>query len=343
MSRLTPEDVDDLDRIECEASEWLVRAEEGGLDRDGERDFHAWLDQDRRHRKAYDNVRQAWDDIAGLDHLGSRVPLIPEPVEHARPVPRRKWPRVAMGGLAAAAAVMLGLITVPSELWKPAPHYQTGLAETRIVTLPDGSSVTLGARSSIKIRFSERERRVLLTGGEAFFDVVHNSARPFLVEAGNSVITDIGTKFDVNLSRGTVRVSVLEGLVTVARADEHKSVKPRLLKAGERTEVAIVEAAAPDVSAPTPTPIVVVPAQTPGAWREGRLVFDNVRLADLADDVNRYYAPGVHVADDVGDVRVTASFKTSEIPAFMSTVSESFPVSAVRGDGGSFEVRAKVR
>jgi transmembrane sensor len=342
MSALTPESVDDLDRIECEASEWLVRAEEGGLDPDGQRDFNAWLAQDQRHRKAYEDVRRAWDDIAGLDHLGSRVPLMPEPAEHVRSVPAWKWPRVAMGGLAAAAAVMLGLITVPSELWKPAPHYQTELAETRIVTLPDGSSVTLGARSSIKIRFSEHERRVLLTGGEAFFDVVHNSARPFLVEAGNSVITDIGTKFDVNLSRGTVRVSVLEGLVTVARANEHESVKPRLLKAGERTEVAIVEAA-PDVAGPTPAPIVVVHAQAPGAWREGRLVFDNVRLADLADDVNRYYAPGVRVADDVGDVRVTASFKTSEIPAFMSTVSESFPVSAVRGDGGSFEVRAKPR
>lgn len=341
MTRITPESVDELDRIECEASEWLVRAEESGLDRDGERDLYAWLDKDPRHRKAYDDVRRAWDEIAALDHLGTRVPLAPEPVVTATSVPMRKWPRFAMGGMAAAAAILLGLVVVPTDLWKPAPHYQTEIAETRIVTLPDGSSVTLGARSAIKIRYTEIERRVVLTGGEAFFDVVHNAARPFLVEAGNSVVTDIGTKFDVNLTKGTVRVSVLEGLVTVARVDEHKSVKPRLLKAGERTEVAIVEPAALNAVAPAPMPIIAVPAQSSGAWREGRLVFDNVRLADLADDVNRYYAPGVRVADDVGDVRVTASFKTSEIPAFMATVSESFPVSAVRGDSGSFEVRSK--
>ena len=337
---MNPVAVDDQDRIDREASAWLVAIEEDGLDPERQRAFDAWHASDPRHAATYAEMRETWDDIPELTDLAHLAPAANDDESGALPNGERRWRRVSFGALGAVAAAAVAFIAVPSELYRPSPRYATALAEIRSVTLPDGSKVVLGAKSEISVRFSDKARRIVLTGGEAFFDVVHNAARPFLVEAGNSIVRDIGTRFNVNLAKGSVRVSVVEGLVEVARVDDVTGATPKRLKAGQRTEM--FAAAAPAISmfaTAAAAPIVVQSAPSPVAWQEGRLVYDNVRLADLAADVNRYYAPGVSLANPrVGELRVTASFKTSEIPAFMTALSATLPVRAEKNGDGGFTV-----
>jgi transmembrane sensor len=331
---------DDQEAIDQQASGWLVRIEENGLDRHAQADFAAWLAADPRHGHAYNEMRQTWADIPELNDLAGLVSL-PDLPEEAVPIAlsRRRWRTALVAGTGSVAAALIAIVAMPGYLFAPHSHYATDLAETRIVTLPDGSSVTLGAKSSITVRFTDGERRIVLAGGEAFFDVVHNPTRPFVVEAGNSLVRDIGTKFDVNLSDDTVRVSVLEGAVQVRRAVAATKETPQLLRAGQQAEMALLVTSAERGAPESIAPIVAQPAQAPGAWREGRMVFDNVRLADLAADVNRYYAPGVDLAStNVEDLRVTASFKTSEIPAFMRALSDTLPVQATQDGSGKFTV-----
>ena len=331
---------DNQDTIDQEASGWLVRIEENGLDRHAQADFEAWLAADPRHGHAYNEMRQTWADIPELNDLAGLVSL-PDLPEKATPIgqSRRRWRTALVAGTGSVAATLIAIVATPGYLFAPHSHYATDLAETRIVTLPDGSSVTLGAKSSITVRFTDGERRIVLAGGEAFFDVVHNPTRPFVVEAGNSLVRDIGTKFDVNLSDDTVRVAVLEGAVQVRRGAAATKEPPQLLRAGQQAEVALVVTSADKGAPESMAPIVAETAQTPGAWREGRMVFDNVRLADLAADVNRYYAPGVDLAStNIEDLRVTASFKTSEIPAFMRALSDTLPVQATQDGSGKFTV-----
>jgi transmembrane sensor len=326
----------DQDQIDREAGGWLVRAEDGGLSHDDRRAFEMWRNADVRNAATYDEMVRTWNEIP---ELGDLAELVPAPMLRdvdAKPVPAR-WHRYAAGGLAAIAAVLIAMLVLPTNLFERGQRYSTQVAEMRMVTLPDGSSVTLGAKSSIAVKFTDNERRVVLSGGQALFDVVHAS-RPFLVEAGGSVVRDIGTKFDLNLSSGTLRVSVLEGKVAVSRTGP-SPIKERLLVAGQRAEVALVEADAPVAAAAAPPEIVALPGLAPGAWREGRLTYDNVRLADLVSDVNRYYAPGVELASpQVGDLRVTASFKTSEIPAFMSSLGSTLPVRTEAEGGGALKL-----
>lgn len=331
---------DEQDAIDHEASAWLVRIEENGLDCDARRDFDAWLAADPRHETTYDEMRTTWSAILELNELGHLV-TVPDPLpagESIRTTSHRCRRGVSMAALGVVAAGLIAIIAIPGHLLWHGQRYTTKLAETRIVTLPDGSSVTLGAKSSIAVKFSDTERRVVLSGGEAFFDVVHNAARPLMVEAGSSIVKDIGTKFDVNLSDdGSVRVAVLEGLVQVSRTGITVKTQPQKLGAGQRAELTLATSVSTSgVATPAPD-IVSLLAQAPGSWREGRLVFDNVRLADLVSDLNRYYGPGIKLASaDVGDLRVTASFKTREIPAFMSALSATLRVTA--DAGGSFTV-----
>lgn len=321
----------EIDRV---ASTWLIRIEEDGLDQEGERDFQRWIASDPRHKSTYDAMRATWSDISGLQGLAALAPTaMGVDLPSTRQMPAR-WRRIA--GLAVAASLIAGLL-----IFRVMPRdssYRTDLAETRIVTLPDGSSVTLGARSSITVAYKAGERRVILSSGEALFDVRHDAHRPFLVDAGSSLIRDLGTKFDVNRTEGSVRVGVIEGRVQVSRTDV-VATPPVTVGGGQGVQILQSTTADTTGNAAHPAPILVTPQQAAGAWRDGRLVFDNVRLADLSADVNRYYAPGVSLGSAaVGDLRVTAAFKTSEIPAFMDALDETLPVRSERTPDGGFRI-----
>lgn len=318
--------------IDRAASEWLVRIEEEGLDPDGEREFDRWRASDPRHQRTYDAMRDTWSDIAGMYGLAALAP----PQEAVEAVRRGRIGWRWAGGMALAASLLGGIFffrTASTET-----QYQTALAATRTVALPDGSSVTLGARSSITVAYRAGERRVILSSGEALFDVVHDAARPFVVDAGPSTIRDVGTRFNVNRTATSVRIGVLEGRVQVSRAN---AAAVSAVTIGRGQAVQVVQSIAVE-SAHDPSlgsSLVVTTQEAPGAWRDGRLVFDNVRLADLSADVNRYYAPGVTLGSAaVGDLRVTAAFKTSEIPAFMGALDATLPVQVERSPDGKFRI-----
>jgi transmembrane sensor len=233
----------------------------------------------------------------------------------------------------------VALIWLPHSLTRaPAPQdYATRVAQIGELTLSDGTRVTLGPETNLVEKFTAGERRVTLAGGEAFFEVTHNAARPFIIEAGGSLVRVTGTKFDVNNAQSSLRVSVLEGSVEVIapRGAGGEIVRPHILKAGQRLEIA----AAPPETA-TASVIELSTTRQPGAWREGRLVYDNVRLSDLVADVNRYYAPGVTFSDPkIGELRVTASFKASEIASFMSALGEVVPVRTEETATGGYRLK----
>lgn len=87
------------------------------------------------------------------------------------------------------------------------------------VTLSDGTKVWLNAASSISYpaAFAGKERKVTITG-EAYFEVVHNEKWPFKVVAGNQVVEDIGTAFNVKAytDEPDIKTTLIEGSVKVS-------------------------------------------------------------------------------------------------------------------------------
>jgi len=327
------------DPIDQQASAWVVANGEPNLTDEERRAFELWRVADPRHAERYEAMSRAWGDVTQLKALASLV----DPAEGMSP---RRWPtyrRFAATAAAAAAILIVFLLAtgrIPSG--RAGEQYATALAEVRQVTLSDGSVVTLGPRSSLAIAFTQGERRVRLAGGEAFFEVTHNPARPFLVEAGATTVRVVGTKFDVSHGAGTVRVAVLEGLVTVNTpfaAARDGAARTRFLHPGERVEIASLgEVARPSVA------LAALPTPAAGAWRQGRMVYDNARLGDLIADVNRYYGPGVRLDDpQVAEQRITAAFRTDEIPAFLSTLGDVIPVTVAERQGGRFELGSRHR
>ena len=104
--------------------------------------------------------------------------------------------------------------------------------EKSVLTLSDGSKVTLNADSKLKYpdHFDSASREVYLVG-EAYFEIHHNINRHFIVHTGNLTTTDLGTKFDVSAypDNKTISVSLLEGKVRVSKSENGKSDKIAVL------------------------------------------------------------------------------------------------------------------
>ncbi len=104
------------------------------------------------------------------------------------------------------------------------PLYSTDIGERRSITLADGSTVDLNARSKLRIEFSSAERRVELLDGQALFQVAKDKQRPFIVHSGDATVRAVGTQFDVYRKDSGTTITVLEGRVAVylqrARGDQ---------------------------------------------------------------------------------------------------------------------------
>ncbi|WP_198526918.1 FecR domain-containing protein, partial [Sphingomonas sp. Ant20] len=125
------------------------------------------------------------------------------------------------------AAAACATVVAPLALWRfaddtPAvqvaetPVYRTATRQRLMVTLSDGSRLTLDTDTRVRMAYTRTERRLVLERGQALFEVAKHQTRPFVVTAGAQAVTAHGTAFDVRLETSAVRVALLEGLVSVA-------------------------------------------------------------------------------------------------------------------------------
>lgn len=146
------------------------------------------------------------------------------------------------------------------------------------LVLADGTQVTLDAESSITfpVAFIEKERRVTVTG-QAYFNVVHNAAKPFYVEANGQVIKDVGTAFNVNAypDDKSVKITLAEGLIDVSNSANTKSLVP-----GQQ---AIVRNNEKQIRVKTVNVDEII------AWKNGWFAFHNESIQNVMKQAARWY------------------------------------------------------
>jgi transmembrane sensor len=176
------------------------------------------------------------------------------------------------------------------------------------------------------VDFSGGRRNVHLLRGEAYFEVVHDKARPFTVYADNYVVRDIGTAFDVHLSRmGLVEVGVTKGSVEVAPANgAHVS--------GTAKSGSIVVAGHNIVLGQQIERAKAVSSADMGrklAWRQGELVYTGQPLGQVLADVSRYSNIKIELADPVlADLPVGGAFRTDQVAAIFAALENNFGIHA---------------
>lgn len=232
--------------------------------------FTIWLEANPVHAEAYDSVVLADD---GLDALSPDPAPVEQPAlpDNVVPLRRAGVSRRTFFGFAAAAAVaaVVGVGTMRSspDLYP----VETAAGARQQVALADGSRIDLNGNTRLMLdrnnpRFARLER------GEALFTVVHDDARPFEVEAGDTRMTDLGTVFNVVNDAGTLEVSVSEGAVRVDPGGQTIDLRPGMAFRETPGQGARV---------------VNVAVNAVSGWREGQLVYAGLPTARVAADLSR--------------------------------------------------------
>jgi transmembrane sensor len=259
--RSSQQDQDGDALISRQAAEWFARL----LDEQApQQDYHAfrdWLQADERHARAYAEFDRLWASAATAPTAS---------------VSRRT--ALKTGGALAVA----GLSGWGFYRFNQHADHQTGVGERRLVDLKDGSQIELSAASAISLRYTAKERRIVLSDGEIFCRVAVDRQRPFVVEAGALTATALGTQYSVARLGRTVGVTVTEHSVAVEASGHHVEVF-----AGE----------AVDLRDGTLSGIQKDDNSARLSWRDGPLVFISKPFGEVVATLNRWRPGRLIVAD----------------------------------------------
>ena len=307
-----------------EAAEWFARLDGETAGEDAWLEFTRWLEANATNRVAFGLVEDLYERLGAVD-LSS--PLEPQPNEWLA-IPR---PILAAGVTLFAASLIVGVGLEMRHSAARIAHYETRVGETRTATLADGSTVEMNTDSAIDVALGD-ERRVALGRGEAVFKVAHDPSRPFLVSAGDRIVHDIGTVFDVLYVPGRTVVTVAEGRVGVSPLDVLPEPAPLQVSAGEQL-----------VAATSGADLVkkVDPAMAM-AWRQGFLTYRNTPLSVVVDDLNRYFTKKILLkGQDTGQREFSGALKVDDEDAVVARLAQLVPLIVEHGDDGVITLRLK--
>jgi transmembrane sensor len=290
------------------------------------REFGAWMMRSPEHIEGYLRVARTmqtlrseqirWPDTS-LEVLVREAKAANDKVVttlHSGPTARPR-PRIVSRWALAAAATLLVAVAAGWFAWLTPQTYATGFGEQRFVRLEDGSGVTLNTASSIEVEFSQGHRVIRLVQGEALFDVAHDTARPFDVYSGKTILRAVGTRFDVDARAERTTVTVVEGVVSLTHGLEQALPlgNSPLLRASDQV---VIDDAGPG------TARYGVRVDEATAWTRQQLVFNNRKLGEVAEEFNRYNREHIVIASaELREQEITGVFNANDPASFVTFLS----------------------
>src|SRR5580704_4815236 len=214
-----------------------------------------------------------------------------------------------------------------SAAQKPVWEVVTRNGSKTNLLLPDGSTVWLnaGSRLSYDSLYGSKLREVTLSG-EAYFDVVKNPKKPFIIHTGSINIKVLGTIFNVKSYPGekTVETSLIKGSIEVTFPS--LSAKKIILKPNQKLIIDKTETISNvNINKVTAAQIPFISIQhlnrigsdstiEETGWMQNRLYFNDMSFQDLLKNMERKYGVSFHVADSSLDtIHFTGSFKDETV------------------------------
>lgn len=287
--------------IRVQAADWILkrRFQEQWSEQD-QSELDSWLAQSTAHLLAYLRLEAAWKQT-------DRLAALRNPAERVQPRTAPRWPLLTQ--IAAALLLVALAAAMSTNYYTERPKqrtFSTAVGGRQRVTLADGSLIELNTDTALRIANVASTRTVYLDRGEAYFQIKHDAAHPFVVIAGNHRVTDLGTVFVVRRETRELAVALVEGR---ARFDAQKNPASLELVPGDQ-----VVANSAGISR-TEKPVAELLKEM--SWRRGVLVFYGTTLADAAAQFNRYSQTKLVIADPkVSQLKVNGTFLTSNVQAF---------------------------
>jgi len=316
------------------ASEWIARLNEEPENSALRRDHDAWLSLSAENRADWEETLHVWhmlemtvpaygadwehrlqdttpqqDRISTVRHLRPQeIPVIASQTGQTRHF--AAWRPASIGVSVVVAVMCLFVVFLPGWVTQFEADYTTTTGETRVIALPDGSTLHLGPQSAVSLNFTD-ERHVILLEGEAFFDVEPMKDDPFTVTASDVETTVLGTAFNVRRGAFGVDVAVEHGHVRVKGPTMTKEAD---LRAGDVAHVA------PDgqTTRQTVSPALVA------SWRNGKLIAKDQAFAEMIETVDRYFDGWVVITDpDLARTPLTGFYDLADPKAALKVMADA--------------------
>jgi transmembrane sensor len=328
-----------------QAGDWFVENEAGPLEAQESAALVAWLKASPVHVEEFLRVaviarylpevgadpEQSVESLlarARADDDGPVQPLWPRVFAAVRDIQVRRWQAAAVA-MAALAVVSLGLVlmwilkpttrvSIPVEA--AALHFETRHGEQQTQRLADGSVLHLNTDSSVTVNFTQTERLLTLTSGEADFEVAHAPARPFRVVAGPVHAIARGTQFDVRLWGDLAVVTVVKGRVAVAPAplpdalgsDSKRGQPAQFIELGPNQQITVPRGEWPVIP-------VTVDAERSTSWLHRQLAFKREPLERVVAEFNRYASKPIEITTpELRNLEISGVFATDDPAAFIA-------------------------
>jgi transmembrane sensor len=284
----------------------------GQISEEESRTVRQWIQEKDTNAAEFNLLRKLWEGESPKESYSFNTDLAWKKVDSqisktsdkkSTPV---KFMRVVVG-----IAAMLILISGIWILMDKGPAEQHIVAEGAVkeIVLPDGSRVYLrkGGKLDYPEKFSNEVREVSLTG-EAFFEVMPDPSKPFIISAAATQVQVLGTSFSVNTNSNRVELIVKTGRVQFsAKKDKNKKL---LVVAGERAVFVNDE-----LSKQSNTDANF------NAWQSRQLVFSNEPVENLAKTIAGYYGVSITIKKEdwkaIAGEGVTASFKNQDLESVL--------------------------
>jgi transmembrane sensor len=302
------------------AARWFVELDGGELSRREREEFVDWLRESPVHIAEFLRIVrlngamarfEQWSEIIAEAGGDSNVVefRLQRQASRSAPGARARW-RIAAG--LAASLALVSLIFVARWGGVDQLYIETKRGERRDVVLDDGSTVLMAPGTRLNVRYTVARRDVELQTGRAVFKVAKDADRPFVVSAQTATMRAVGTQFGVEHEAGEIIVTVSEGRVAVKTHGIARNIDANrevLLGANQQITVGAEGTSQPRT----------VDGRRELSWAQGRLFFENRRIAEILDRFNEYNSVALEVRDaELAERRVSGVFDASDPDAFIA-------------------------
>jgi ferric-dicitrate binding protein FerR (iron transport regulator) len=205
-------------------------------------------------------------------------------------------------------------------------------AELTTVVLPDGSTVKMNASSTLEYpeKFTAVNRTVKLSG-EGFFDVIHDTAHPFVVQVKNMEIEDVGTSFNISAYPGKEKIEVNVTTGSVLLRDKEKK-EEALLVAGTHGKMLTKNGRIEVFNELSPNYI---------SWITKELSFHHTPLSTVFEELENIYHIKITFTDpEIADISYTANFEKFQIGDIVNVIAATHHLSvSTDADGFVFALK----
>ncbi|MGQ1909983.1 FecR family protein [Marinifilum sp. RC60d5] len=242
-------------------------------------------------------------------------------IEHKQLIEKKSTPNIKLNKLMQIAAMLAIVIGFSIFSYKGYHKYFstqiTFVSEFQEsgqkIILPDGSSVSLNGKSKLTYprKFTNKERKVSLSG-EAFFDIVKNPSKPFIIIAENAEIKVLGTSFNVVAKENKVEVLVESGKV------QFKGIQ-------NPTNSLVLEKGDFGILSENHLQKSILKDENYLSWKTHRMIFKEMELKEVAKVIERTYRVSIKFDNDsIAKNHINTAFDNDPLNRVLNNICLSY-------------------